>query len=82
MLGELFQLWRVRRWLKSGGVDTLNTEKLKSRKLWLTILGSAGVTLLAQMGAPEYLVKLVGTIFVTYLGSQAAVDLMKAKNGG
>ena len=63
----------------------MDTTPLKSRKLWMTIIGSAVITIMIAVGAPEYAVKTVGTIFITYLGAQGVADIMKPKpptNGG
>ena len=75
-----YKLWRIWRWTK--GVQIVDMERLKSRKLWITILGSLAVTVLVQIGAPESVVENVRWIVVTYLGGQAAVDLMAKRNGG
>jgi len=82
-LGEYYNLLRLWRWLK-GGCKGMDTSKLNSRKLWMTLIGTAIVTLLTYMETPEAIVKTVATIFLTYLGGQAAVDLFRTKrdNGG
>ena len=77
-------LWRLNRWAE-GGFEGVDTSKLKSRKLWMTIIGSVLITLLIAMGAPEFAVKTIGTIFIAYLGAQGVADIMKPKpptNGG
>ena len=62
----------------------MDVSKLKSRKLWMTILGTASVTVLTWIGAPDFAIGAVSAMFLTYLGGQSAVDLFadKRKNGG
>lgn len=81
MLGELVRLWRTRSWLKSGGIDKLDWMKLKSRKLWMTIIGSVVLTVLTAVGAPENIVDTLKWVLITYLGVQGAVDFSAARNG-
>jgi len=83
-LGFMYNLWRTNRWAE-GGYKGVDTTPLKSRKLWMTIIGSAVITIMIAVGAPEFAVKAVGTIFITYLGAQGVADIMKPKpptNGG
>ena len=81
MFGKLLDFWRLYRWYKGGGVERMDTSKLKSRKLWMTIAGSVLVTLLSALGVEEGTVELIAKLWLFYLGGQAAVDVMKAKNG-
>ena len=60
----------------------MDTSKLKSRKLWMTIIGTVAVTVLSAMEVDESIVKSVIALFGLYLGGQSAVDLMAKKNGG
>ena len=76
----IWKLASLYRWWK-GGMEGMDTERLKSRKLWVTILGSLAVTLLIQVGAPESVTDNIRWIVLTYLGGQSCVDLMAAKNG-
>ena len=80
-LRDLYRFWKLYRWYKGGGVSRMDWTRLKSRKLWMTIIGTACVTLAAAMGVEESIVKIIGSIWVTYLGGQAAVDLMAKRNG-
>jgi len=80
-LGEYYNLLRLWRWLK-GGCKGMDTSKMKSRKLWMTIILSVAVTVLAFSGVDPDIVKTIAALGITYLGAQAAVDVMKTRNGG
>ena len=60
----------------------MDTSKLKSRKLWMTIIGTVAVTVLAAMEVDDSIVKSVIALFGIYLGAQGVDDLMAKKNGG
>jgi hypothetical protein len=78
---EISQLWRIRKWLRKGGVARLNTEKLKSRKLWMTIIGSIVLTVMSAMEAPPDIINTLKWVLITYVGVQGAVDLTAKRNG-
>ena len=48
-------------------------QKLKSRKLWLTILGTAAVTVLTHLGMAD-IAKLVAGIVASYNVGQGIAD--------
>jgi len=52
----------------------MNFNKLKSRKLWVTILGTALVPLGVQIGLPPETVHSVVAILVSYLLGQGIAD--------
>ena len=82
ILGELRHLWRIRKWLKEGGISKLNTDKLGSRKLWMTIIGTILATVLSAMDVDPSIVKSIVALFGIYLGAQGVVDLTAKRNGG
>lgn len=53
-------------------------EKLKSRKLWIAVIGAALVALATQLGFPQETVDNFVKVIMTYIGGQAAVDLATA----
>ena len=53
--------------------------KLKSRKLWVTVLTSAFITLAAEFGIDEATVEQVVYIVVPYLIGQSAIDYREVK---
>ena len=55
----------------------MNLDKLKSRKLWVAVLGSALVTLGSQMGLPEDTVQSLVAILASYLIGQGIADHLK-----
>lgn len=82
-LANLKLLWRNRKFLKevSRTVDTIQEAhkmgKLKSRKLWAAVIGSALTALLAQLGVPEHAVLAIAGIVVAYISGQSFVDAKK-----
>ena len=82
IFGELRHFWRIRKWLREGGIAKMDTSKLKSRKLWMTIIDTVAVTVLAAMEVDDSIVKSVIALFGIYLGAQGVDDLMAKKNGG
>lgn len=52
----------------------MNFDKLKSRKLWATVLGSALVTIGTEMGLPQETVAGLVAILVAYLLGQGIAD--------
>ncbi len=74
---EYYHILRV-----ANGIPTHNLcyttcmEKLKSRKLWITVLAGALVAFAGQFGVeldPEQIIS-IGVIAASYIGGQAVVD--------
>ena len=59
-------------------------EKLKSRKLWIAVLGAALMAFNAGLGSPVSQETVTQTInlLIVYLGAQGAVDAVTAYKGG
>jgi len=51
----------------------------KSRKLWGTILGSIGITVLGEGGATPEIIETVRYLIMAFVGGQGLVDFMNAK---
>lgn len=83
LLKNLKLLWRNRKFIKevSKTADTIQEAhkmgKLKSRKLWAMILGSALTALLNQLGVPDETVKYIAGIVIAYIAGQSFVDAKK-----
>ena len=82
IISEVRHAYRIRKWLREGGLSKVDFSKLGSRKLWVTILLSVFVTVLHQMGLPENIINSIAQLGMAYLGAQGVVDIMKARNGG
>ena len=77
LFGEISDGWKALklwRWLKGGGLDRMEWERLKSRKLWYVIAASLLVTFMAVKGAPPEAIGAVMILAVNYLGIQTVVD--------
>ena len=65
--------------LKKLATDQAMIEKLKSRKLWITVLGAAITALAAALGLdPDLAAKIIGGLTATYVVSQGVVDAVAA----
>ena len=53
----------------------MDTSRLRSRKLWVTIIGSVVITLLSATGVESSIVDTVKWVLITYLGAQGLVDM-------
>lgn len=49
-------------------------EKLKSRKLWMAVLGAVAQIVLPAVGIPVEIVSQVGHLVMVYLGAQGIAD--------
>lgn len=56
--------------------------KLKSRKLWVTVLTAALITLSEQLGIDEATVEQLVYVVAPYLLGQAAVDMAETRAVG
>ena len=77
----LTKVWRLIRWWK-GGREGMDTSRLGSRKLWVTIIGSVVLTLLSVTGVEQNIVDTVKWVLITYLGAQGLVDLSANMKAG
>lgn len=65
-----------------GGYHGCMVSKLKSRKLWATVIVSAITALAEQLGLPSEAVENLVNIGIAYLISQGGVDAISALKGG
>ena len=75
---NLLHLWRMYRRVKKEGPAMF--ERLKSRKLWVFVVGAALTALNSALGSPvpdEMMTNLL-TLAGTYILGQGAVDFAKA----
>lgn len=75
---DIFKIWKLYNRIKLLKEDKVMQEKLKSRKLWVTVLTTALVTINSAVGlVPEdtmhWLIGFIGT----YLAGQSAVDAVQ-----
>lgn len=77
---SLWDKLRLARFVNNLRNDKAMLEKLKSRKLWVAVLGSALVALGSQLGLPEELTLKVAGLLGVYIIGESAVDFAKAKN--
>lgn len=58
--------------------DTVMIEKLKSRKLWATVIGGALAVLGSELGLDAGLVDKLVNMLMVYISAQAVVDSVEA----
>jgi len=78
LFGDARELWKALklwRWVKGGGLERMNWERLGSRTLWYMIVASLAVTFMAVQGAPSEAIGAVTTLALVYLGVQSVVDV-------
>ena len=69
-----FQKLRLFLKLRHLSQDKAMIDKLKSRKLWVAVLGAALVALLNGLGLSSELVNQIVALLATYIGGQSLVD--------
>jgi hypothetical protein len=57
-------------------------EKLKSRKLWVTVLAAALVSLLSQLGFDDEMIQEIVDLATVYILGEAGLDVVKVIKGG
>jgi len=69
---RLFRLWQKLR------KDKTMLEKLKSRKLWITVLTGALTPILVTLGVDQELIEKVLLLAMTYIGGESVIDASRA----
>jgi hypothetical protein len=62
--------------------STSMNEKLKSRKLWVTVLAAALVSLLSQLGFDDEMIQQIVDLATVYILGEAGLDVVKVIRGG
>ena len=72
-LWDKLKLWRAIK-------DPIMLDKLKSRKLWVTMATAALASLLSSLGFDAELIEKIMTLAMTYIGAQGLADAAQNYN--